>query len=65
MLVFLLDCLRFSKLQEILTSIWCNFSNLVIYQNANNPVEKQLCTAGFTHLMTLYDLIFSRQIKIF
>jgi len=29
MLVFLLDCLRFSKLLEILPSVWCNFSNLL------------------------------------
>jgi len=29
MLVFLLDCSRFSKLLEILPSVWCNFSNLL------------------------------------
>jgi len=28
-LVFLLDCLRFCKLPEILCSVWCNFSNLL------------------------------------
>jgi len=27
MLIFLLNCLRFSKLLEILPSVWCNFSN--------------------------------------
>jgi len=29
MLVFLLDCLRFSELLEILSFVWCNFSNLL------------------------------------
>jgi len=29
MLVFLLACLRFSKLLEILPSVWYNFSNLL------------------------------------
>jgi len=29
MLVFLLDCLRFNKLLEILPFVWCNFSNLL------------------------------------
>jgi len=29
MLVFLLDCLRFSKLLEILLFVWCNFNNLL------------------------------------
>jgi len=29
MLVFLLDCLRFNKLLEILPSVWCNFNNLL------------------------------------
>jgi len=28
MLVFLLDYLHFSRLLEILPSVWCNFSNL-------------------------------------
>jgi len=37
-LVFLLDCLRFNKLLEILPSVWCNFSNLL---NANNPAENK------------------------
>jgi len=29
MLVFLLDCLRFSKLLEILSFVWYNFNNLL------------------------------------
>jgi len=42
MLVFLLDCLRFSKLLEILLSVWCNFNNF-----ASNPAGKQAsCTVG-------------------
>jgi len=39
-LVFLLDCLRFSKLLEILPSIWCNFSNLFY---ASNPGKQVSC----------------------
>jgi len=46
MLVFLLDYLRFSKLLEILPSVWCNFNNLI---NANNPAGKQASyAAGFS-----------------
>jgi len=39
--------LAFSKLLEILPSVWCNFSNLL---NISNPAGKQaLCAAGLRH----------------
>jgi len=39
--------LAFSKLLDILLSVWCNFSNLL---NASNSAEKQAsCAAGFIH----------------
>jgi len=39
MLVFLLDCLRFSKLLEILPSVWCNFSNLLKRQQSSRKTS--------------------------
>jgi len=35
MLVFLLDYLRFSKLLEILRSVWCNFNYLLKHKQSN------------------------------
>jgi len=40
MLVFLLDCLHFSKLLEILPSVWCNFSNL-LKRKQENQLENE------------------------
>jgi len=51
MLVFLLDCLRFSKLLKILSSVWYNFSNLL---NTSNSVGKQTLCA--TDLSSKYVL---------
>jgi len=40
MLVFLLDCLRFSKLLEILSSVWCNFSNLLKRKQSSRKASR-------------------------
>jgi len=40
MLVFLLNCLRFSKLLEILPSVWCNFSNLLKRKQSSKKTIK-------------------------
>jgi len=66
MFVFILDCLRFSKLLEIRPSVWCNLNNLLKRKQSSR--KQASCVAGFKARFTLcptFDLrrpIFNRRI---
>jgi len=57
MLVFLLDCLRFSKLLEILPSVWCNFSNLLKRKQSSKKTSI-VCRWLYYHIFEIKKYFF-------